>query len=309
MADEEKFEVEVEDESLQEVKQTPEDGVEVYDDTPEEDRNREPTGDFDIDEDEISTYGQNVQKRIRQLSKKMHDFRREKEQHLREKEEALRYAQALVEQNRLYQEQLSRGENILLESHKDRINARIAEAERDYKEAYEAGDSDKMLAAQKKLAQYTVEQRDVTNYQPRYSPQQLQQFRALQQQQNNVRIPEVVPDERTKDWVSKNKWFETNLMLRNAAMGVHQELLTEGYTAGSKEYFEQIDARMRKEFSHRPEFGPKRPANVVAPASRSSGSTKVKLSQTAVNTAKRLGVPLKEYAEHMMKLQQEQGNV
>jgi hypothetical protein len=121
--------------------------IEVYDDTPEEDQNREPTaGELEIDEDEISTYGQNVQKRIRQLSKKMHDFRREKEQHLREKEEAIRYAQALVEQNRLYQDQLSRGENILLESHKDRITARIAETERDYKEAYESGDSEKMLA-------------------------------------------------------------------------------------------------------------------------------------------------------------------
>jgi len=97
MADE-KYEVEVEkDEVVQETEQDEKD-IEVYDDTPEEDRNREPTGDLEIDEDEISTYGQNVQKRIRQLSKKMHDFRREKEQHLREKEEAIRYAQALVEQ-------------------------------------------------------------------------------------------------------------------------------------------------------------------------------------------------------------------
>jgi hypothetical protein len=106
MADE-KYEVEVE-KDVQDTGQDEKD-IEVYDDTPEEDQNREPTaGELEIDEDEISTYGQNVQKRIRQLSKKMHDFRREKEQHLREKEEAIRYAQALVEQNRLYQEQLSR---------------------------------------------------------------------------------------------------------------------------------------------------------------------------------------------------------
>lgn len=309
MAEEQdKFEVEIEDDTVQEVQasKAENDDIEVYDDTPEEDRNREPTGDFDIPEDEISTYGQNVQKRIRQLSKKMHDFRREKESYQREKEEALRYAQALVEQNRLYQEQLSRGENILLESHKDRINARIAEAERDYKEAYEAGDSEKMLSAQKKLAQYTVEQRDVTNYQPRYvqAPQQP----PLQVPQNNARIPEVVPDQRTQDWVAKNPWFESNLMLRNAALGVHQELLKEGYTAGSREYFERIDARMRDEFPNRPEFGQRKPANVVAPASRSTGSTKVKLSRTAIATAQRLNVPLKEYAEQMMKLK-EQGNV
>jgi hypothetical protein len=303
MADE-KYEVEVE-KDVQDTGQDEKD-IEVYDDTPEEDQNREPTaGELEIDEDEISTYGQNVQKRIRQLSKKMHDFRREKEQHLREKEEAIRYAQALVEQNRLYQDQLSRGENILLESHKDRINARIAETERDYKEAYESGDSEKMLAAQKKLAHYTVEQRDVTNYQPRYVQQP-----SLQQAQNNARIPEVVPDERTKDWVEKNIWFEKDLMLRNAALGVHQELVKDGYTAGSREYFERIDARMREEFPSRPEFRQKKPANVVASASRSTGSTKVKVSQTAVNTAKRLGVPLKEYVEHMMKLQQQEpGNV
>jgi hypothetical protein len=116
----------------------------------------------------------------------MHDFRREKEQHLREKEEAIRYAQALVEQNRLYQDQLSRGENILLESHKDRITARIAETERDYKEAYESGDSEKMLAAQKKLAHYTVEQRDVTNYQPRYVQQPLYNKHKIMQESRKL---------------------------------------------------------------------------------------------------------------------------
>ena len=312
MAEEEKYEIEIEDETVQDVKEqkSPDDDVEVYEDTPEEDRNREATGEFDIGEDEISTYGHNVQKRIRQLSKKMHDFRREKEQHLREKEEAIKYAQAVVEQNRLYQDQLQRGENILLESHKDRINARIAEAERDYKEAHESGDTDKMLAAQKKLAQYTVEQRDVTNYQPRYSPEQLQQFKALQQQQNRVQQQqEIVPDERTKQWVSKNQWFETDLVLRNAALGMHQVLMNDGYTPGSREYFEQIDARMRETFPNRSEFRSKTPANVVAPASRSTGSTRVKLSRTAVETAKRLNVPLKEYAEQMMKLNQEQRNV
>lgn len=299
MKDEEKVEFEVEDENVQEVEnETKEDDVEVYDDTPEQDRGKEHLGDVEIPEDEISQYSKNVQHRLKQLSRNVHDERREKERLAREHQEALKYAKAVAEQNRQLQQRLSQGESVLIESHKDRVNARLSQAERDYKEAYEAGDTDKMLDAQKRLASYSAEQREVENYRPVY------QNAPLQQQQNSVQMPQIVPDEKTRRWVAQNEWFEKDREMRSFALGVHDDLVARGITPSSEEYFERIEKRVREVFPKY--FGAKKPANVVAPASRSTGSSKIRLSKSEVAIAKRLGVPLQEYAKYVMK---EQNNV
>jgi len=299
MKDEEKVEFEVEDENVQEVEnETKEDDVEVYDDTPEQDRGKEHLGDVEIPEDEISQYSKNVQHRLKQLSRNVHDERREKERLAREHQEALKYAKAVAEQNRILQQRLSQGESVLIESHKDRVNARLSQAERDYKEAYEAGDTDKMLDAQKRLASYSAEQREVENYRPVY------QNAPLQQQENSVQMPQIVPDEKTRRWVAQNEWFEKDREMRSFALGVHDDLVARGITPSSEEYFERIEKRVREVFPKY--FGAKKPANVVAPASRSTGSSKIRLSKSEVAIAKRLGVPLQEYAKYVMK---EQNNV
>lgn len=299
MKDEEKVEFEVEDENVQEVEnETKEDDVEVYDDTPEQDRGKEHLGDVEIPDDEISQYSKNVQHRLKQLSRNVHDERREKERLAREHQEALKYAKAVAEQNRILQQRLSQGESVLIESHKDRVNARLSQAERDYKEAYEAGDTDKMLDAQKRLASYSAEQREVENYRPVY------QNAPLQQQQNSVQMPQIVPDEKTRRWVAQNEWFEKDREMRSFALGVHDDLVARGITPSSEEYFERIEKRVREVFPKY--FGAKKPANVVAPASRSTGSSKIRLSKSEVAIAKRLGVPLQEYAKYVMK---EQNNV
>ena len=213
---------------------------------------------------------------------------------MREHQEAINYAKTVAEQNRQLQQRLSQGESVLIESHKDRVNARLSQAERDYKDAYEAGDSDKMLDAQKRLASYSAEQREVENYPPVYQA-------SLQQQQNNVQIPQIVPDERTRRWVAQNDWFEKDREMRSFALGVHDDLVARGITPSSQEYFERIEKRVREVFPSK--FGIKKPANVVAPASRSTGSSKITLNKTQVSIAKRLGVPLKEYAKYAMKEQ------
>lgn len=298
MKDEEKVEFEIDDESVQEVQnEEKEDDVEIYDDTPEEDRGKEHLGDVEIPDDEISQYSKNVQYRLKQLSRNVHDERREKERLMREHQEAIKYAKSVAEQNRILQQRLSQGESVLIESHKDRVNARLSQAERDYKEAYEAGDTDKMLDAQKRLASYSAEQREVENYRPVYQT-------PLQQQQNNVQIPQIVPDERTRQWIARNSWFDENKEMRGVAIAVHDQLVARGISPSSDEYFHRIEKRMHELY---PDFfGLKKPANVVAPASRSTGSNKVKLSKTQVSIAKRLGVPLKDYAEQVLK---EQKNV
>jgi len=275
--------------------------IEIVDDTPEPDRGKTPKGEVEVTDDEISQYSENVQKRIKDLRRAYHDERREKERFLREQQEAVNYAKSIYEQNRQLQERLAHGEKALVETTKQRAEAQLSQAERDYKEAYEAGDTEKMIAAQKKLSEIVVAKREVENYQPRYQAPLQEQKYAVEPQ-----VPAVVPDERTRQWVSENQWFDTDPVMRGAAFGIHDELVRSGYVAGSDAYFEQIDARIRENFPQK--FQVKRPAaNVVAPASRAAnGSKKIVLTKTQVAIAKRLGVPLEKYAEQVAK---ENGNV
>lgn len=272
--------------------------IEIVDDTPEPDRGKpEPRGEVEVTDDEISQYSEGVQKRIRQLRAVYHEERREKERLLREQQEALTYAKSVAEHNKRLQERLSQGERVLVETSKAKADVMLAQAEREYQEAYEAGDSQKMVAAQKKLSEMVVEKREVDRYQPMYQEPPLQQPQINVEQQ----LPQVVPDERTRQWVTQNEWFEADPVMRGAAFGIHDQLVREGYKAGSNAYFEQVDTRIRDAFPQK--FGVKKPAaNVVAPATRSaSGSKKITLTKSQVAVAKRLGVPLEKYAEQLAK--------
>ena len=275
-----------------------EDQIEIVDDIPEGDRNRKKGPPVEVNDDEIAQYGDGVQKRIKDLRRAYHDERREKERALRDQQEAVRFAKVVSDQNRQLQERLKTGEQVLVESQKTGIDAKLLSAEKDFKEAHETGDVDKMLAAQRKLAMFSVEKREVDNYQPKYQE-------PLQQQNIDVeRIPQVIPDERTSRWVESNKWFDTDPVMRGAALGIHDELVSKGYQAGSEAYFEQVDARIRESFPQK--FGQARPpSNVVAPAARTEPSSgKIKLTKTQVAMAKRLGVPLERYVASIRKGEQ-----
>jgi hypothetical protein len=267
--------------------------IEIVDDTPAEDRGKTPKGEVDVSDDEISQYSENVQKRIKDLRRAYHDERRVKDQALREQQEAIAYAKSIAQKNQELQEMLARGEQYIVETSKAKNEAMLSQAEREYKEAYEAGDSEKLVAAQRKMSEIVVEKREVENYRP--TPLQTPKYEVEQQ------IPRVVPDDRTRQWVSQNEWFENDPVMRGAAFGIHDELVKSGYVAGSDAYFEQVDARIRDNFPHK--FRVNKPAsNVVAPASRSaSGSKKITLTKTQVAIAKRLGVPLEKYAEQVAK--------
>lgn len=274
--------------------------LEVVDDTPEEDRGRKKGPQVEVPDEEIAQYGENVQKRIKDLRRAYHDERREKEKAFREQQEAIRFAKSVAEQNRQLQERLQNGEKVYVEARKTGVEAQIQSAERDYKSAHEAGDVDKMLEAQKRLASFVSEKREVENYQPQFQ-------QPLQQHRSDVEaIPEVVPDERTRRWVESNKWFDTDPVMRGAALGIHDELVAKGYQAGSEAYFEQVDARIRESFPQK--FGQtKRPATVVAPAARTEQpSGKIKLTTSQVAIAKRLGIPLERYAKYAAQVQKEQ---
>jgi hypothetical protein len=274
------------------------DGIEIVDDTPEADRDKGDPIDpakAEISDEEISQYSANVQHRIREVRRAYHDERRAKEQLAREREEAIRFCTVCCRANRQLQEQLSSGEKILVESKKDKVSAQISQAERDYKEAYETGDSDKMLEAQKSLARYIADQRDVEAYRPVYNA-------PLQQENIPVQMPKVVPDDRTRRWAAENQWFDSDPVMRSAAFSIHDQLVAQGYKAGSEAYFEHLDAKVRESFPHK--FESKRPASVVASASRSSGSSKIKVTKSAQAMAKILGVSLDDYVKQVGLLNQ-----
>jgi hypothetical protein len=272
--------------------------IEVVDDTPEGDRNRKKGPPVEVNDDEIAQYSDNVQKRIKDLRRAYHDERRDKERAFREQQEAIRFAKTIAEQNRLLQERLKTGEQVLVEAQKTGVDAKLLSAEKEFKEAHESGDVEKMLAAQKKLAMFSVEKREVDNYRPQYQA-------PLQGPSIDVeQYPQVVPDERTSRWVESNKWFDTDPVMRGAALGIHDELVSKGYQAGSEAYFEQVDARIRESFPQK--FGQTRPpSTVVAPAARTEPSSgKIKLTKTQVAMAKRLGVPLERYVASLRKGEQ-----
>jgi len=275
--------------------------IEVVDDTPAEDRNRKPMLEApkDVSDEELSKYDEGVQKRIKHFTKGYHEERRAKEYAEREREEALRFAQTMAEENKKLKGSLHQGQNALLEQAKKVIANEMVDAKRKYKEAYEAGDSDALVNAQEELTSVKMKADRVNNFRP--AP--------LQAEENTVQ-PVSQPrqaapiDDKLLAWTDKNQWFGTNKRMSAYALALHDELEGEGIPAGSDEYYRRIDADMRERFSD--QFGTDEPAeatksqrtksNVVAPATRSTAPRKIVLTQTQVNLAKRLGVPLELYA-------------
>ena len=273
--------------------------VEVVDDTPKADRGRktsEPPE--EVTDDELEDYSDKVRNRIKHFSKGYHDERRAKETALREREELERYAQQLVEENKGLKSSQSKNQTVLLDQAKRSATSELDSAKREYKEAYEAGDSDAVVEAQEKLTTAKIKTDRLNNIQ--LPP--LQEEEAAVQQVNTEQPAPVPVDERANEWAKSNTWFGSDDEMTSYVLGLHNKLVKSGMDPQSDDYYETIDTRMHKIF---PEyFGdveetPKRQANVVAPATRSTSPKKVVLTQTQVNLAKRLGVPIEDYAKQV----------
>jgi hypothetical protein len=294
----------------------PELDLEIVDDTPPQDRGRRPMAEppEDVTDDELSSYDEKVQKRIKKFTKGYHDERRAKEEALRERQAAEDFARQVYEENKQLQQQLSEGSKIFIEQGKSAAQMELESAERKYKEAYESGNSDAMVEAQRSIASATLKLDRAENLRPI----------------EIVEKPEYAPpkstsaprDDRLQGWLADNPWYgSTNNLdhkiMSHTALGVHAALIEEygqGYV-GTDEYYEKIDSRMRRSFPDyfrsqqdtqetEEEEQPTRqattrakPATVVAPATRSTSPKKVKLSASQVAIAKRLNVPLELYAK------------
>jgi hypothetical protein len=274
--------------------------IEVVDDTPPEDRNRKPMVEppKEFAEDELTKYDESVQKRIKHFTKGYHEERRAKETAQREKEEALRLAQAVIAENNQLKGSVNQNQTALLEQAKKVVSNEIEEAKRNYKAAYESGDSDRLVEAQEALTNAKIRADKVNNFKP--TPLQPRETEVQIEPQQAKQAP---VDDKLLAWKDNNQWFGSNKRMTAYALGVHEDLVGEGIPAGSEEYYRRIDADIRSRFSE--QFGaeesvdakPQRTkSNNVAPATRSTAPKKIVLTQTQVNIAKRLGVPLELYA-------------
>jgi len=272
--------------------------VEIVDDTPKSTKKMEEPP-KDMDEEELSQYGEKVRRRIQHLQKGYHEEKRRTEQAYKEREEAIRVAQTIVEENKKLKGSLNQGQNALLEQAKKAVASEMEDARRKYKEAYESGDSEALVEAQENMTSTKMKLDRVNNFKP--AP--------LQEDETPVTIPQVsnqTSDPKAEKWREKNQWFGPDDEMTSFALGLHNKLVKNGVDPSSDDYYDKVDSRMRQVFPEafdsegsagKPEKEERRTkSNVVAPATRSSSPKKVVLTQTQVNIAKRLGVPLELYA-------------
>ena len=297
--------------------------VEIEDDTPKKDRGRKPddTPPEDPTEDELASYDEKVQTRLKKFTRGYHDERRAKEEALREREAAEKLSKQLWEQNRKLQQQVGLGSRAYIEQSKTSADMEFENAKKRYKEAYEAGDSDAMVDAQAEVSRATLNLDKVQNMRPLQAEE-----KEVQIQQRSTNQPNV--SQRDQRWMNTNTWFGTDPEMTASALGLHQKLAKEqgANFVGSDDYYKKVDATMRRRF---PEYfedtqsdeddapskkvsepayeyeAPRRatkPANVVAPATRSTPPNRIRLKASEAAIARRLGVPLEEYAKQVAQL-------
>jgi hypothetical protein len=278
--------------------------IEIVDDTPPQDRNRKPMEEppKEMNDDELAKYDESVKKRIQHFTKGYHEERRAKEAAQREKEEAIRLAQAVIDENKRLKGSLNVNQNALIEQAKRTVANEIEEAKRQYKTAYESGDSDALVSAQEALTTAKMKAEKINNFRPASL-----QTKETEVQTQQPRQPAPQVDPKLLAWQEKNQWFGSNKKMTAYALGLHEDLVSEGIQAGSGEYYERIDAEMRERFADKFESAkdvdaqPQRAkSNVVSPATRSTAPKKVVLTKSQVDLAKRLGVPLELYARQVI---------
>jgi len=253
-------------------------------------------------DDELENYGEKVQKRIKKLTER---YRNEQ----RDREEAVRMAQKLLDENNKLKGRVQQLDNGYLNEYGNRLSTQEEAAKRAYKQAYEAGDSDAMLAAQEQIAQIAVDKQRYGAAKTRVEQQQkmqVQQQPQPQPQPQPQQQPQARVDPKAKAWAEKNEWFGNDKIMTTAAFTLHQQLVEEeGFDPNSDEYYSELNGRIRSEFPHKFNTAKKSGGNQVASAGNSASRTNkqgrrsVKLSHSQVAIAKKLGVPLEEYAKYV----------
>ena len=295
--------------------------IEIEDDTPVQDRGRKPMKEpvEEPTEDELATYDEKVQARIKKFTRGYHDERRAKEEALREREAAETYARQVLEENKKLQQQLSTGSKAYIETSQEAAAAALVAAKKKYKEAYDSADPDELADAQAEITRATLKIERTSDMKPIEVEER--EFKAPANT-----APKVSP--RTQRWIENNRdWWGRDEEMTSAALGLDKKLQREYGVEyiGSADYFKTIDSTMRKRFpehfedvqSDEEEYDPPprkrsepayedettrratKPSSVVAPATRSTPPNRIRLKASEVAIARRIGVSVEEYAKQV----------
>ena len=297
-------------------REAPEIEIEIEDDTPVEDRGRQPMPKplvEELEKDELDQYDDNVKTKLKQMRKVWHDERREKESAVREQQEAVTLAQRLLEENKRIKSILNTGEKEYVSTIQSNSDMELKIAQRAYKEAYEAGDADKMMDANQALQMANLKAIQVKNFRmPSLQEEETRVQPQPVQYQPAPYVPE--PDNKAVVWQNRNRWFGQERGMTAFALALHEDLRDNGVEVGSENYYRELDKTIRKRFPEKFEEQEDsrqstrtRPGTVVASAVRSTAPTKVKLKQSQVNLAKKFGLTPEQYVKEVLKLEAQNG--
>jgi hypothetical protein len=257
--------------------------VDVEDNTPAEDRNKPPMEEKvkeDLYNDELEDYSTKVKKKLIQMKRLAHEERRDKENALREQQEAVSFAQKVMEENKRLKTNLDNSEKNVLATVQRAVQMELEAAKKDYREAYDSGDTDKVMDAQERLTQATLKADKVKNFKP--TP--LQEEKPVVQTAPEP-TPQYRPDPSAQAWQQQNPWFGEDEEMTSLALGLHEKLRREGVQVSSQEYYRKIDATIRKRFPEKFEEEAEqnerpvaRKSSVVAPATRTTSPKRVRLN-------------------------------
>jgi len=256
----------------------------------------------DDSDDELADYGRKAKTRINQLTER---YRREQ----RVGEESKRLSERLYQENQALKQRIKGLDSGYLGEYGTRLEAQAAAAKDAFKKAYESGDAEALVSAQEQMGKISIDQERYRLAKQRTERTERderagQEMPVQQQQYQQAAQPQV--DGKAKTWAEKNEWFGTDKMLTAGALAIHSTLVEdEGFDPTSEEYYSEIDRRVRREFPNRfktsQSAAPARVASVAASASKAAtqGRRSVKLTASQVAMAKRLNVPLEEYAKYV----------
>ena len=250
------------------------------------------------DDKELQDVGKRAQDRIKKLTTK---YKNEE----RAKQEAERKAQEAALENEQLKERLKNLDHGYISEYGTRLDAQLEQAKKNYRDAHEAGDVDKMFDAQQALSKISIEQERHRIAKDRQEAQVKQVEQQAQQPQAQSQPQQAPVDPKAQAWAAKNEWCGEDQVLTSTAMGIHQKLSEEGFDLSSDEYYDEIDRQLKNLFPEKFNNGRANGGSArVAPADTSASRKKqgrrtVRLTPSQVAIAKKLNVPLEEYAKYV----------
>ena len=287
--------------------------IEIEDDTPEEDRGRTPVSQdvvrqLEVETDELDKYSKDAKDKLIKMKRVWHDERRAKEEAYREQQEAINMARKFMEENKRMSTIIQNGSQEYAKTIQNAAQMELKMAQRAYKDARDMGDTDAEMEAQQAMQAANLRVMQANNF----------RMPSLQEEKYEVQTPQEQvqqaprPDNRAMEWQERNSWFGHDEEMTAAALGLHEKLKRQGVPVGSDEYYTTLDRTIRRRFSenfNEPERADSesvartKPSTVVAPATRSTSSKKIKLRQSQIAISKKLGLTPEQYALELRKLE------